>query len=374
MLIFILLVVLVLFSGCAPTQKVSPEYQAQLEKRHHIVRFEADVEFDGQPLVFDELVECSAVIRPRRTGKAPVSAVYENRRWMTQRLADGGSVSATVHPFYCNEFAYLWDEKVPKREAVNTLHLPLFEYRNDTKAPTRIEMYVSEDYYEKSYARLKINDIRITPATYPPTEADITKARQQAKRDRFRYGRAKDDGWEESRVIPVEDTIWKRDPRLVEYFNEFQSERNFVQLDLDRQADQASDPKKNARFRIGKMTGRNGADLSPLVGGVPRVALAAPGALPRLHPDDYPKGRIGYWAGDVIPIDRDRNGNCFANTAKTGFVILHYQPIGRIDMCDSFVLDDRPIPYGSKNNFRFFYDPITRRGYRVSQSNGIFFL
>ncbi|HEX6118592.1 MAG TPA: hypothetical protein VFZ03_04015 [Dongiaceae bacterium] len=146
----------------------------EIESRRDHFRMSGEVEFDGERIVYDEIIQVRTDVGTVSTLglKRGDNRVLVSRKWITRFLRNGGALVMEVpqagglftdlertdqppDPLWTP--SYIKSRKRPPDE-----YLPEFLWFDKADHPTEVEVYVAESYYAQSKARLRIiHPIRI---------------------------------------------------------------------------------------------------------------------------------------------------------------------------------------------------------------------
>ena len=125
----------------------------------------ADLVFDGEPVLIDGWVACRGRITKYPGQKAWRTNYHLSAQFIGTRLTSGGSINMGIPG--TDNLCHLTVSGNPLREdwqvsgeRIPLDVLPAFYWTDDADRPTKGEIYVSEDYYGKPYARLEIKSFR----------------------------------------------------------------------------------------------------------------------------------------------------------------------------------------------------------------------
>ena len=132
-------------------------------------RVYADVAFDGEPVVFDEILACRG-FGFQILGEAPNRGYKLSASGLGRRLSDGGGLFMSAPSpcgfvnRYINQYRKGHERGRPleKIEAPDN-YLPYFFWADNAESPTVMEGYIWEIYYDQPYARLKVNEVKTGP-------------------------------------------------------------------------------------------------------------------------------------------------------------------------------------------------------------------
>ena len=213
-------------------------------------RVYADVAFDGEPVVFDEILACrgfaykSASGVPNRSYKLSAAA-------LGRRLSDGGGLfmSAPSPCFFVNRYINQYRRGHERGRPLEEIeapdnYLPYFFWADDADNPTVMEGYISEIYYDQPYARLKINEVKIGPFTdqvpdgrtvlddyiNDPNPMNVFTLRMHA---RFRSHPMRRANWYGHALFPIREDEWRTSPTLVAALNGIQPEDGLYNVPKD---------------------------------------------------------------------------------------------------------------------------------------------
>ena len=351
-------------------------------------RVYADVAFDGEPVVFDEILACRGVASKSASG-------VRNRGYtltasgMGRRLANGGGLfMRTPSPcFFVNRYINQYrrgherGRPLAEIEAPDN-YLPYFYWADDVDAPTVMEGYVSEIYYDQPYARLKINEIKIGPFTEQIPEgrrelgddadsadpADTISLRRHA-----RFGRGHDQGinWYGHALFPIQEDEWRTSPTLVAAFDRIRPEDGLHNIpqeirrtglsEISRDGYPAKLSSKGAANRLGMLIG-SGKGL-PRYRGELSVGTGAEvpghGLLDNIFPDLFFAMRR---MEEVVPMDCVGN-RCIVLEGRHGYYRFQLKRPGP-NPIDTVVY--RGVEIRVEYGWGHFYDPKTRTLWLVS--------
>ena len=194
-------------------------------------RVYAEVEFDGEPVVFDEILACRGFTF-QRAGAPPNRGYKLSAQGLGRRLQDGGGLfmSAPWPCGYVNRYLSklkrgdkggkpLEEIRAPEN------HLPYFFWADNADEPTVMEGYVSEIYFEQPYARLKVKGVSIGPFGWEvPSgrrlvddyvdDQDPLNIFTLRQHPRFR-GDSRLVNWFGRGLFPIHEEEWRTSPTLV---------------------------------------------------------------------------------------------------------------------------------------------------------------
>ena len=194
-------------------------------------RVYADVAFDGEPVVFDEILACRG-FGFQILGEAPNRGYKLSARGLGRRLSDGGALFMRAPSpcgfvnRYINQYRKGHERGRPLEEIeAPDNYLPYFFWADDADSPTVMEGYISEIYYDQPYARLKVNEVKIGPFTdrvpkdrtllddevVDQDPLNIFTLREQT---RFR-GDPRLVSWVGQALFPIQEDEWRTSPTLV---------------------------------------------------------------------------------------------------------------------------------------------------------------
>ncbi|WP_321395891.1 hypothetical protein [Emcibacter sp.] len=175
-LIFVLVgvgAVLSLAWGLLTTNSPEKEEEAQPKFYFHLY---ADVEFDGEHVVYDDYILCEAYVY-KYLDRAADRGYVMGSIAQGKRLA-GGGVLFLKTPHFCGYGNKAWNknrrqqpiERLTDQAALQAIeprtdYIPLFYWSDDDTHPTVMESYESETYFKQPYARLKINRVVVDDYT-----------------------------------------------------------------------------------------------------------------------------------------------------------------------------------------------------------------
>lgn len=229
-------------------EKEQPEFY------YHLV---ADVEFDGEHLVYDEYILCEAFLI-KRPGQANNRGYRVSSVAMGKRLDKGGGLFL-VPPQACGEGNRVWNENQEKdnsteidmQSSFSKIELPdnilpFFYWSDDADRPTILEGYNSESYFDQSYSRLKINKVFIgdytltlpegavfhdDQVTLPdPMSPSFVKAKNSifSNQEREFYSSTTGFGWRSYSLHPIFEEEWRTSPPYVEFINQLKGSNEIV--------------------------------------------------------------------------------------------------------------------------------------------------
>ncbi len=146
----------------------------------HIIRITALLEFDGKPVVVDELVTCLA--EGAGTPGNQFLSFQPNRLWVITETPDGGMISFLSTRSMCYVYGDIWGDDYPELSVPEswTPVLRWFDSRDPSEWNEGI-MYVSETALTAENGRLKIiENFAITIPEHPFSNALLAKAEAQA--------------------------------------------------------------------------------------------------------------------------------------------------------------------------------------------------
>ena len=330
----------------------------------------AEVEFDGEPVVFDEILKCGG---PLAGG-------------LGQRLRDGGALFMSA-PQACSTAKRLLRWSKEGREGGRRLeeiqipknYLPFFFWADNADNPKVMEGYVSEIYFEQPYARLEIKDIAIGPFTWQVPvgrqvlddvlyDQDPLNAFTLLYRPRFRGDHRRAVNWAGHALFPIHEKEWRTSPTLVAALESIKPQDGLYTLpkalsaaglpEITREGFPAGLSSISAANRLQSVI-RNGLGL-PRYGGDIHIGTGA---------DDPGHGILGgplldkdlYFAlrrvEEVVPMDcvDDR---CEVLEGRRGYYRFQPLPVDAPDQIDTVVYEgiEISVEYGQG----VFYDPKTR--------------
>jgi hypothetical protein len=222
--------VVALVAAESPTTLPTQAEIDELEQRRDHFRIVGVVEFDGERIAYDEIIQVridvhfeSDLGKLRGDVRQPVS-----RSWVVRPVQSGGALAMEV-PNASRLWADLKGYLPPNRNwspayIARYLRpppdvLPEFYWFNDLRNPTIAEAYVSESYFAQPFARLKILEpIRLEYVPDSP-EARTAAIRQMKEEPRFDYVKGRvphGHGWWKAVILlSVTKDQWRRSPEIV---------------------------------------------------------------------------------------------------------------------------------------------------------------
>ena len=203
-------------------------------------RVHAEVEFDGEPITFDEIVACRGFsIGPKRN---PYRGYTLSADGLGRRLADGGALFMRM-PRVCS-YANRQVRKLKEGDGsgkrleevqVPHNHLPYFFWIDDADSPTVAEGYVSEVYFEQPYARMRIKYLEVGPFSWGVPDGrrlldDSVDSQHPLsiftlrKQPRFRDDPRLDIDWAGYVVFPIREKEWQRSPTFAKALHGYKPE------------------------------------------------------------------------------------------------------------------------------------------------------
>src|ERR1051325_8639670 len=171
---------------------LAQETEQEIEARRDYFRISGEVEFDGQQVSYDEIVQVRTDIGTISTMglKKGDNRIYMSRLWVTRLLKDSSALIMEI-PAAWGLFGDLerpdnrpdpsWTpEYIQGNMRPPPVILPEFYWANRATNPSFVEAYVSEAYYARPDARLKI----LKPITIDFVQSSLeaeAKALAQAK-------------------------------------------------------------------------------------------------------------------------------------------------------------------------------------------------
>ncbi len=156
----------------------------------HIIRITAKLEFDGKPVVIDELVTCLAEGAGGSTSGRQFLSFRPNRILVAVDTPDGGMISFPVLRSLCHVSAKTWgdyDEELTVPQGWTPV-LTWYDDRNPREWNEGIQ-YVSETALTAKNGRIRIiEDFEVTIPEYPITENLLAEAEVQAVERDFWQG------------------------------------------------------------------------------------------------------------------------------------------------------------------------------------------
>ena len=173
------------FTAAEPAAEPPGTYPAD-----HIIRITALLEFDGKPVVVDELVTCLAEGAGGSTSGRQFLSFRPNRILVAVDTPDGGMISFSVLRSLCYAHSSIWSDAtdgliVPKGW---TPMLTWYDDRNPREWNEGI-MYISETALTAENGRIRIiEDFEVSIPEYPITENLLAEAEVQAVERDFWQG------------------------------------------------------------------------------------------------------------------------------------------------------------------------------------------
>ena len=330
----------------------------------------AQVEFDGEPVIFDEILRCDG---PSADG-------------LGRRLRDGGALFMSA-PQPCNTAKRLLRKMKQGRKGGRRLeeiqipknYLPYFFWADNADNPKVMEGYVSEIYFKQPYTRLKIKNVDIGPFTwrvpdgrqvlddalYDQDPLNIFTLRYHP---RFRGDHRRAINWTGHALFPIREDEWRTSPTLVAalegigpehgLYNVPEAVREAGMTDISWQASSEGRSSMSAANRLQSMI-RKGVGL-PRYGGDIHIGIGA---------DDPGHGVLGgpmidkklFFAlrrvEEVVPMDCVGN-RCEVLEDRRGYYRFKPDPVGAPDQVDTIVYQG--VEIGVEYGAGLFYDPKTR--------------
>ena len=255
-------------------------------------RVYADVAFDGEPVVFDEILACRG-FGFQILGEAPNRGYKLSASGLGRRLSDGGGLFMSAPSpcgfvnRYINQYRRGHERGRPLEEIeAPDNYLPYFFWADDADSPTVMEGYISEIYYDQPYARLKVNEVRIGPFTDRVPKGRTLLDDEVADQDplniftlreqtRFR-GDARLVGWRGHALFPIREEEWQTSPTLVAALDDIQPEDGLYNVPMAIQRSGLPEI-----TRDGYLTGLS----SKIAANRHQMLIASGGGLPRYGGD-----------------------------------------------------------------------------------------
>ncbi len=184
----------------------------------HIIRITALLEFDGKPVVIDELVTCLAEGAGGSTSGRQFLSFRPNRILVAVDTPDGGMIRFSVFRSLCYAYGKTWGETETERTIPDgwTPVLTWFDDRNPQEWVEGI-IYISETALNAENGRLRIiEDFALTIPEHPFTESLLTEAEAQAVERDYWQGvppTGSDVFWQSSgrlgTMIEVPESMWR---------------------------------------------------------------------------------------------------------------------------------------------------------------------
>jgi len=203
------------------------------ENRVQYVKVTGAITFDGEPVLYDELVRLSYTTGTRRDGEgAPLMwSVVLNRERILKSVGRG-ALSLDVLIPKVNE-AYVWDGSAAALEMSNTPDYPSLHFRwiDDATAPRILETYETASYFQRSDARIRVTEpLRFT--RIEPTPAIEALSDAQAKNTLVpaqvwsRFGAP-------VALYPVPREIWSKVPDVAAFITHHATPERTLLLERD---------------------------------------------------------------------------------------------------------------------------------------------
>lgn len=194
-------------------------------RRDHF-RLVGEVEFDGERIAYDEIIEYRVVLGKISTMglEKGDNRVGMSRLWIARTLASGSALLMEV-PDAAGLFADFERIDEPAKPAWTPASirdfmrpppefLPLFVSVDRADAPSVMEAYVSDAYYRQAHARLRIVDpirIEFVPPTQEAHDTAWAQAHAEPHIDLYDPGELSD-AWSGLRVLKIGREDWSRWP------------------------------------------------------------------------------------------------------------------------------------------------------------------
>ncbi len=156
----------------------------------HIIRITALLEFDGKPVVVDELITCLAEGAGGSTSGRQFLSFQPNRILVAVDTPDGGMIKLSTMRSFCYVYGSTWGGQTEERTVPENWTPPLTWY--DNRNPREWDkgiMYISETALTAENGRLRIiEDFEITIPEHPFSDALLAEAEAQEEERDFWQG------------------------------------------------------------------------------------------------------------------------------------------------------------------------------------------
>lgn len=213
-----------LIGACEHEKSVSRfgETAEEVEARRDFFRISGAVEFEGERVVYDEVVQIrtdAGVISTMGLVKGD-HRVFMSRLWVTRLLRNGGALVMEIP-----DAGGLFDDlehpgkPLPKTWTLSYIEnylrsppevLPVFYWADRQVDPTRVEAYLSESYYALPSARLKIVEPFKIDFVPPSPEAEAKAIGQKTSEPPLPLGPDGRVGWIAPVAYEIPRSAWTR--------------------------------------------------------------------------------------------------------------------------------------------------------------------
>lgn len=212
---------LALAAGCSPMRvSITDEELATVANTTHVMRIQAELEFDGEPVTLDEYVLCRGNVR-KKLGEPAQGGFTSNRSTVFVEIPSGGLLRFPAAFYLCGTFGHIWGGwSLENSLAPPPNFIPYIRYIR-AEPTVELEEYFSGLYYEKP-RRLQIRrPFRISIPNHPPTPEDLRKAEEQSANNWRLYEEyaeilrqtGRREGWMvTAHIVPEE--YWSKDPAI----------------------------------------------------------------------------------------------------------------------------------------------------------------
>jgi len=322
-----LVVACALISACEHERSVSSfgETAEEVEARRDYFRISGAVDFEGERVVYDEVIQVRVdigVISTMGLVKGD-NRVYMSRLWVTRLLRNGGALVMEVpragglysdldHPG--KPLPKTWTSSyIEKYLRPPPEILPEFYWANRQTDPTLVEAYLSESYYALPNARLKIVEPFKIDFVPPSSEAEAKAIGQKNSEPPLPLGPDGRVGWIAPFAYEIPRSEWMKIDAVASFLGGTDSNADIV-LDGD-----LIDPL--ARYRTSQMH-RNPHPSSQTLG----IA----------QPVKYPDGEgvlfrraTGLYASDTIPLSCGEDmTECHTAEGQKGSLVFYREQKG----------------------------------------------
>ena len=186
----------------------------------HIIRITALLEFDGKPVVVDELITCLAEGAGGSTSGRQLLSFQPNRIAVAVETPDGGMIMFSTRRSFCYVYAKTWGD-YDEELTVPVGWTPVLTWydRRDPREMNEWLWYVSETALNAENGRLKIiENFQIAIPEHPFSDALLAKAEAQAVERNYCLGKPEDCiglGRYPSMIV-IPENMWRNpDPEIL---------------------------------------------------------------------------------------------------------------------------------------------------------------